>query len=218
MGGIRRPGRTCDMIKFLFHCISMTVHVYIHHIYFPGDLRRDDGVYLSSYLHLVISSLDIALLSVRRPFLPRSPRQHASRIALFGYFFSQTPQEPICRKWAGVVNTTRQRPWWPSKMKVPWKLAVQTAVLFAHFPVECAEALLPSPTSFAPETFGPSGDAWASWHYQVNVTQYHCLGSRLLFDQDSTTHPCAHDPTIFKGAANKNISLTRQWNRISIRE
>jgi hypothetical protein len=158
MGGRRRPGRTCDIVKFPFHCISMTVHVYaVIRILFKHG--RDDGVYLSSYLHLVISSLGIALLSVRRPFLPRSPRQHASRIALFEYIFSQTPQEPICRKWAGVVNTTRQRPLLPSKMKVPGKLAVQTAVLFAHLPVECAEALLPSPTSFAPETFGPSGDA-----------------------------------------------------------
>jgi hypothetical protein len=35
---------------------------YIHHIYFPGYLRRDDDIYPSSYLHLVISSLGIALL------------------------------------------------------------------------------------------------------------------------------------------------------------
>jgi hypothetical protein len=133
---------------------------YIHHIYFPRDLRHDDDIYPLSYLYLAISSIGIALLlSVRWPFLPRSPRQHASRLALFEYFFSQTPQGPICRKWAGVVNTTRQRPWWPSKMKVSWMLAVQTAVLFAHLPVECAEALLPSPTSFAPKTFGHSGDA-----------------------------------------------------------
>ena len=106
----------------------------------------DDGVYPSSNLHLNIYSLGIALLlSVRWHFLPRSPRRRASRVAtgFVEYLFSQTPQGPICRKWAHVVNTTRQYcscpNLWPSKMKyknIPWQMVVETAFLFAH--LECA--------------------------------------------------------------------------------
>jgi hypothetical protein len=139
MGGRRRPGRTCDdQVPFPLHFtdgirVSSYPYLirarfrmtksYIHDIYFPGDLRRDDGDY------------------------PSSPHDNVLR----DWFCSRT----FCRKWARVVNTTRQRSL-AFENEGPLEVGSADRSLVYSFGVRgtAAALLRPSPTSFAPETLG----------------------------------------------------------------
>jgi hypothetical protein len=108
-------------------------------------MTTNDGVYLSSNIHLVIYSLSIALLlSVRWHFLPRSPRQRASTGFVGVHFYPRClglridlSQVGACCKHDTTMILSKTVASEMKHKRVPQKLAVETAVLFAH--LECME-------------------------------------------------------------------------------